>query len=63
MALIDFTHLKVNFLEEVRNYAKYLRIYLWFLVAMVGDMITEALPTYENWLMEVEGVDNLERNG
>jgi hypothetical protein len=30
---------------------------------MVGDMITEeALPTYENWLMEVEGVDNLERN-
>jgi acyl-[acyl-carrier-protein] desaturase len=31
---------------------------------MVGDMITEeALPTYENWLMEVEGVDNLERNG
>jgi acyl-[acyl-carrier-protein] desaturase len=27
---------------------------------MVGDMITEeALPTYENWLMEVEGVDNL----
>jgi acyl-[acyl-carrier-protein] desaturase len=30
---------------------------------MVGDMITEeALPTYENWLMEVEG-DNLERNG
>jgi hypothetical protein len=25
---------------------------------MVGDMITEeALPTYENWLMEVEGVD------
>jgi acyl-[acyl-carrier-protein] desaturase len=25
---------------------------------MVGDMITEeALPTYENWLMEVEGVN------
>jgi acyl-[acyl-carrier-protein] desaturase len=52
----------IIFREEVKGYAKYLRIY-FFLVAMVGDMITEeALPTYENWLMEVEG-DNLERNG
>jgi acyl-[acyl-carrier-protein] desaturase len=31
---------------------------------MVGDTITEeALPTYESWLMEVEGVDNESRNG
>jgi acyl-[acyl-carrier-protein] desaturase len=31
---------------------------------MVGDTITEeALPTYESWLMEVEGVDNEGRNG
>jgi acyl-[acyl-carrier-protein] desaturase len=31
---------------------------------MVGDTITEeALPTYESWLMDVEGVDNVERNG
>jgi acyl-[acyl-carrier-protein] desaturase len=54
-----------NFLEEVkelREISKDLPYDFW--VAMVGDMITEeALPTYENWLMEVEGVDNLERNG
>ena len=31
---------------------------------MVGDMITEeALPTYESWLMDVEGVDQLANNG
>jgi acyl-[acyl-carrier-protein] desaturase len=31
---------------------------------MVGDTITEeALPTYEAWLMDVEGIDNVERNG
>jgi len=54
-----------NFLEEVRELreiSKDLPYDFW--VAMVGDTITEeALPTYENWLMEVEGVDNLERNG
>ena len=54
-----------NFLEEVkelREISKDLPYDFW--VAMVGDMITEeALPTYENWLMEVEGVDNMERNG
>ena len=54
-----------NFLEEVkelREISKDLPYDFW--VAMVGDMITEeALPTYENWLMEVEGVDNEGRNG
>jgi acyl-[acyl-carrier-protein] desaturase len=31
---------------------------------LVGDTITEeALPTYESWLMDVEGIDNVERNG
>jgi len=54
-----------TFLEEVkelREIAKDLPYDFW--VAMVGDTITEeALPTYESWLMEVEGVDNLERNG
>ena len=54
-----------NFLEEVRELreiSKDLPYDFW--VALVGDTITEeALPTYENWLMEVEGVDNLERNG
>jgi acyl-[acyl-carrier-protein] desaturase len=28
-------------------------------VTLVGDTITEeALPTYESWLMDVEGIDN-----
>ena len=48
--------------KELREIAKDLPYDFW--VAMVGDTITEeALPTYESWLMEVEGVDNLERNG
>ncbi len=48
--------------RELREIAKDLPYDFW--VAMVGDTITEeALPTYESWLMQVEGVDNLERNG
>jgi acyl-[acyl-carrier-protein] desaturase len=48
--------------KELQEIAKDLPYDFW--VAMVGDTITEeALPTYESWLMEVEGVDNLERNG
>lgn len=54
-----------TFLDDVRDLqeiAKDLPYDFW--VAMVGDTITEeALPTYESWLMEVEGIDNLERNG
>lgn len=54
-----------SFLEEVkelREIAKDLPYDFW--VALVGDTITEeALPTYESWLMEVEGIDNQERNG
>jgi acyl-[acyl-carrier-protein] desaturase len=54
-----------NFVEEVkelREIAKDLPYDFW--VVMVGDTITEeALPTYESWLMEVEGVDNESRNG
>jgi acyl-[acyl-carrier-protein] desaturase len=54
-----------NFFEEVRELreiAKDLPYDFW--VVMVGDTITEeALPTYESWLMEVEGVDNEGRNG
>ncbi|MCZ8089731.1 MAG: acyl-ACP desaturase [Flavobacterium sp.] len=54
-----------NFFEEVkelREIAKDLPYDFW--VVMVGDTITEeALPTYESWLMEVEGVDNEGRNG
>lgn len=54
-----------NFIEDVRELreiAKDLPYDFW--VVMVGDTITEeALPTYESWLMEVEGVDNEGRNG
>jgi acyl-[acyl-carrier-protein] desaturase len=32
-------------------------------VTLVGDTITEEALTYESWLMDVEGIDNVERNG
>ena len=48
-----------NFFEQVkelREIAKDLPYDFW--VTLVGDTITEeALPTYESWLMDVEGVD------
>ena len=48
--------------KELREIAKDLPYDFW--VALVGDTITEeALPTYESWLMDVEGVDNVGRNG
>ena len=54
-----------NFYEEVRELreiAKDLPYDFW--VTLVGDTITEeALPTYESWLMDVEGVDQVEANG
>ncbi|EKF55115.1 family 2 fatty acid desaturase [Galbibacter marinus] len=54
-----------NFFEEVRQLrgeAKELGYDFW--VVLVGDTITEeALPTYESWLMDVEGVDQHANNG
>jgi acyl-[acyl-carrier-protein] desaturase len=54
-----------SFLDEVteiRELAKELSYDFW--VVLVGDMITEeALPTYESWLMDVEGVDQVQQNG
>jgi acyl-[acyl-carrier-protein] desaturase len=48
--------------KELREIAKDLPYDFW--VVLVGDTITEeALPTYESWLMEVEGVNNEGRNG
>ena len=53
-----------NFMEEVkeiRELSKELPYDFW--VVLVGDMITEeALPTYESWLMDVEGVYQGGRN-
>lgn len=46
---------------EIRELSKELPYDLW--VVLVGDMITEeALPTYESWLMDVEGIDQVGRN-
>ncbi|MFP9116754.1 acyl-ACP desaturase [Flavobacterium sp. RNTU_13] len=54
-----------NFFEEVkelREIAKDLPYDFW--VTLVGDTITEeALPTYESWLMDVEGVDQVGEGG
>lgn len=56
---------KETFFEEVkelREIAKDLPYDFW--VVLVGDTITEeALPTYESWLAEVEGVDMEGQNG
>lgn len=48
--------------KELRELAKELPYDFW--VALVGDTITEeALPTYESWLMDVEGVNQVEGKG
>lgn len=48
--------------KELREIAKDLPYDFW--VALVGDTITEeALPTYESWLMDVDGVGQVENNG
>ncbi|MEZ4777495.1 MAG: acyl-ACP desaturase [Bacteroidia bacterium] len=56
---------KPDFMEkvrELRELAKELSYDFW--AVLIGDTITEeALPTYESWLMEVEGVDQGNRNG
>src|SRR5690554_2715680 len=53
-----------NYMDEViqiREEAKELGYDFW--VVLVGDMVTEeALPTYESWLMDMEGVDQHGRN-
>ncbi len=49
-------------LKDLREIAKDLPYDFW--VVLVGDTITEeALPTYETWLMDVEGVKQKGENG
>jgi acyl-[acyl-carrier-protein] desaturase len=49
-------------LKEMRELAKELPYDFW--VTLVGDTITEeALPTYESWLMDIEGVNQMEGKG
>jgi acyl-[acyl-carrier-protein] desaturase len=48
--------------RELREIAKDLPYDFW--VVLVGDTITEeALPTYESWLMDVEGVNQIDNGG
>lgn len=48
--------------KELREVAKELPYDFW--IVLIGDMITEeALPTYESWLMDVEGIDQTTGNG
>ncbi|MBW1295185.1 acyl-ACP desaturase [Aquimarina litoralis] len=48
--------------KELRELAKELPYDFW--VVLVGDTITEeALPTYESWLMDVEGINQHEDEG
>lgn len=50
----------VDSLEQLREEAKELGYDFW--VTLVADTITEeALPTYESWLMDVEGINQHER--
>ncbi|MHA3789889.1 acyl-ACP desaturase [Flavobacterium hauense] len=49
-------------LKELREIAKDLPYDFW--VVLIGDTITEeALPTYESWLMDVEGVNQVDEGG
>jgi len=48
--------------KELREIAKDLPYDFW--VVLVGDTITEeALPTYESWLMDVEGINQVDEGG
>lgn len=49
-------------IREIREEAKELPYDFW--VVLVGDTVTEeALPTYESWLIDVEGIDKTRQNG
>ncbi|MGB6083521.1 acyl-ACP desaturase [Moheibacter sp.] len=49
-------------ITELRELSKELPYDFW--ITLIGDTITEeALPSYESWIMEIEGVDNENRNG
>ncbi len=52
----------IDEIKEIRGVAKEMPYDFW--IVLIGDMVTEeALPTYESWLMDVEGVDQVEENG
>lgn len=48
--------------KEIQGLAKEMDYDLW--AVLIGDTITEeALPTYESWLMDVQGIDQEGKNG
>ena len=52
----------IHEVEEIRELSKELDDDFW--VCLVGDTITEeALPTYESWLLDVEGISQHEEGG
>ena len=52
----------INEVEEIRELSKELGNDFW--ISLVGDMITEeALPTYESWLLDLDGIDQHGENG
>ena len=52
----------INEVEEIRELSKDLGNDFW--ISLVGDMITEeALPTYESWLLDIDGIDQQGENG
>jgi acyl-[acyl-carrier-protein] desaturase len=54
-----------NFMEEIKELQLACKELPYdYLAVLVGDIITEeALPTYESWLMDVEGVSKDKRDG
>ncbi len=54
-----------TFLEEIKELQESTRELSYdYMAVLVGDTITEeALPTYESWLMDMEGVEQGEANG
>ncbi|MCB0850827.1 MAG: acyl-ACP desaturase [Bacteroidetes bacterium] len=63
--LPDPTNDEKDFFEgvrELRELANELSYDFW--AVLIGDTITEeALPTYESWLMDVQGIDQQRKNG
>ena len=56
---------KPTFLDEVRDLREQAAALPYdYLAVLIGDTITEeALPTYEAWLMDVDGIDQTDQKG
>lgn len=52
----------ISEVTEIQEQANEMNYDLW--AVLIGDTITEeALPTYETWLMNIDGIDQVEKNG